>query len=174
MSGAYAPFGTGAGALPGGESSVWLGATALSTSAIASIDSRMALPTAVRRPVASVVTTSSRTSWSVVGAWTISAKPAKATIPIWVVELWLSMNVVAAASAASSRLGAMSVAHMLRETSMARMTVVWPAGTTTIATGPGHRQDQAGERRGRTTRTAGGAGCATTAGAASRISDRLE
>ena len=48
-------MGTGAGALPGAESSVWLGATALSTSAMASIDLRMALPTAVRRPVASVV-----------------------------------------------------------------------------------------------------------------------
>ena len=79
--------------------------------------------------------TSSRTSWSVVGAWTISAKPEKATIPIWVVELWLSMNLVAAASAASSRLGSMSVAHMLRETSMVRITVVCPAGTDTIATG---------------------------------------
>ena len=45
------------------------------------------------------------------------------------------MNEAAAASAASSRLGGMSVAHMLRDTSMARMTVVWPAGTATIAAG---------------------------------------
>ena len=73
--------------------------------------------------------TSSRTSWSVVGGWTISANPAKATMPIWVVAPWRSMNDDAAASAASSRFGAMSVAHMLRETSIARMTVVWPAGT---------------------------------------------
>ena len=31
-------------------------------------------------------TTSSRTSWSVVGDWTISAKPANATMPIWVLD----------------------------------------------------------------------------------------
>ena len=78
---------------------------------------------------------SRRTSWSVVGTWTISAKPAKATMPIWVVDPWRWMNDAAAASAASRRFGGMSVAHMLRDTSIARMTVVWPAGTLTMSTG---------------------------------------
>jgi hypothetical protein len=95
----------------------------------------MALPTAVRRPVVRLSTTSSRTSWSVVGGWTISAKPAKATMPICVVPLWRSMKSAAAASAASRRFGGISVAHMLRDTSIARMTVVRPAGTGTICTG---------------------------------------
>ena len=45
------------------------------------------------------------------------------------------MNDSAAAWAASRRLGEMSVEHMLRETSMARMIVVWLVGTLTIATG---------------------------------------
>ncbi len=84
----------------------------------------MALPTAVRRPVARASITSSRTSRSVVGDWSVSANPANATIPIWVFGPWASMNEAAAASAACSRLGGMSVAHMLRETSIARITVV--------------------------------------------------
>ncbi len=50
-------------------------------------------------------------------------------------RVWRSMNDDAAASAASSRFGGMSVAHMLRETSIARMTVVRPAGTLTTWTG---------------------------------------
>ena len=70
-----------------------------------------------------------------VGACTISAKPANATMPIWVVDPWRWMNDEAAAWAACSRLGSMSVAHMLRETSRARITVVWPAGTLTMAAG---------------------------------------
>ena len=99
------------------------------------MDSRIPLPTAVRRPVVRLEMASSSTSLSVVGAWTISAKPANATMPIWVVDPWLWMNRDAAASAASIRLGAMSVEHMLRDTSIARITVVWPAGTLTMAAG---------------------------------------
>jgi hypothetical protein len=53
---------------------------------MASSEARIALPTAVRRPVVRPSTTSSRTSRSVVGAWTVSAKPAKATVPIGVDE----------------------------------------------------------------------------------------
>jgi len=45
------------------------------------------------------------------------------------------MNDAAACSAASSRLGRMSVEHMLRETSIARTIVVWFVGTLRIATG---------------------------------------
>ena len=77
--------------------------------------------------------TSSRTSWSFVGAWTISANPANATIPICVVAPCRSMNEDAAVlggDAAGS--AAMSVEHMLRETSSARITVVWPVGTGTM------------------------------------------
>ena len=41
----------------------------------------------------------------------------------------------------------MSVAHMLRDTSIARMTVVRPAGHGDDRDRPGHRDDEAGERR---------------------------
>ena len=58
----------------------------------------------------------------------ISANPAKATTPTRRSVVWRSMNRDAAACATSSRLGAMSVAHMLRETSIAKITVAWPVG----------------------------------------------
>ena len=90
---------------------------------------------AVRRPVVRLWIASSRTSWSLVGGWTTSAKPLNATIPIWVVDPWRRTNALAACSAASSRVGSMSVEHMLPETSIARITVVLLAGTLTIATG---------------------------------------
>ena len=106
-----------------------------SISAMASIDSRIALPIAVRRPVASEAMTSSSTSSSFVGAWTISANPANATMPICVPLSWFSTKDEAASSAATSRLGGMSVAHMLRDTSIARTTVVRLVGTGTIAAG---------------------------------------
>ncbi len=73
IAGAYAPFGTAGGATASGSKGSWLLATDGSTSAMASIASRIALPTAVRRPVCRLSMTSSRTSWSFVGAWTISA-----------------------------------------------------------------------------------------------------
>src|SRR5690349_12423758 len=104
MSGAYAPFGTGVGATPA-EVSVTLGATLLSISAIASIALRIPLPIAVLRPVVRLSTAVSRASWSFVGIWTISAKPAKATTLIWVLGGWLWMNDSAAALAASRRVG---------------------------------------------------------------------
>ena len=72
---------------------------------------------------------------SLVGAWTTWAKPLNATIPIWVLEPWCSMNVAAAASAACSRFGAMSSEHMLPDTSMTSTIVVWLAGTLAMATG---------------------------------------
>ena len=87
--------------------------------------------------------TSRSTSWSVVGVWTTSANPANATMPICVESLCLPMNDDAADSAASNRFGWMSVAHMLRETSIARMTVVRPAGTFTTWTGRASAHDQA-------------------------------
>ena len=108
-----------------------------------------------------------------VGDWTISAKPANATMPIWVVPLCRWTNDEAAASAAMSRLGGMSVEHMLRETSIARITVVRPAGTDTIATGraiamtrlPSPMRNSANGRCRR---------MRDDCGAASRTSDRLE
>ena len=127
-------MGTGAGGTPGRES-IWLGATNGSISAIASIEARMPLPMAVRRPVARLRSASSSISPSVVGGWTTSAKPLKATIPIWVDDPWRWMKDAAAASAAWRRLGGMSAEHMLPETSMARMIVVWLAGTLTMTTG---------------------------------------
>ena len=101
---------------------------------MASIEVRIALPMAVRRPVVRPAMASSSTSRSSVGGWMISANPAKATTPT-AVAVWRSMNREAAACATSSRLGAMSVAHMLRETSIAKITVAWPVGTEAMTTG---------------------------------------
>ena len=96
---------------------------------------RIPLPMAVRRPVVRLRKAASRAVLSLVGAWTSWANPLKATIPIWVLEPWCSMNVAAAASAACRRFGAMSSEHMLPETSMTRTMVVWLAGTLAMATG---------------------------------------
>ena len=88
----------------------------------------MLLPIAVRRPVVRLATASSKASVSDVGAWTSWPNPANATTPIWVVASWRWMKSAAARLAACRRLGAMSVKHMLRETSIARMIEVWPEG----------------------------------------------
>ena len=128
---------------------------------------------AVRRPVARLRTASSSSSWSFVGDWTSSAKPANATMPICVVEPCRWMKDDAASSAACKRVGWMSVEHMLPETSMARMIVVWPAGTLTIVTG---RERATARLASPTTNRANGRcrrrreepGCAV------RTSDRLE
>jgi hypothetical protein len=77
---------------------------------------------------------SSTTSWSTVGGWTSSAKPLKATIPIWAPGC-CSTNCSAAASAARRRVGAMSVEHIDPDTSIARMIVIWLVGTLTMAAG---------------------------------------
>ncbi len=100
-----------------------------SISEIASIDARSPLPIAVRRPVVRLRIASTRACWSVVGGWTTAAKPLNATIPIWVSAFWLVTKATAASSAASSRVGRMSVEHMLPETSIARMIVDWLVGT---------------------------------------------
>ena len=127
-------MGTGVGGMPG-RVSVMLGATDGSISAIASMEARMPLPIAVRRPVARLPSASRSVSTSVVGGWTSSAKLLNATIPIWVVGPWRSMKDAAAASAAWRRLGATSAEHMLPETSMAMMMLVWFVGTLTMSTG---------------------------------------
>src|SRR5262245_7286569 len=133
ISGAYAPLGTGVGATSV-DGSLRLGATLGSTSAMTSSDLRIPLPIAVLRPVVRLSTAVSSASWSLVGGWITSAKPANATMLISRLDVWLWMNESAAASAASRRLGAISVEHMLRETSRARTMVVWPVGAATTAT----------------------------------------
>ena len=86
MSGTYAPGATGGGAAPGRPGGrAW--ATFGSTSAIASIEARIPLPIAVRRPVVRLRIASTSASWSVVGGWTTAAKPLNATSPIWVLGL---------------------------------------------------------------------------------------
>ncbi len=99
MSGTYAPGVTGGGSTPGRPSPV-LAWTDGSTSEMASMAARIPLPIAVRRPVVRLRSAASSAVLSLVGAWTTWAKPLNATIPIWVLEPWCSMNVAAAASAA--------------------------------------------------------------------------
>jgi hypothetical protein len=94
-------------------------------------------------------------------------------MPMSVEELWALMKSDAAASAASSRLGGMSLEHMLPETSMVRMMVVWLVGTaTTICGRPIARTSEPSEARNSTK------GLwrrkRPLEGRAARISDRLE
>ncbi len=166
------PAGTGAGSVPG-ELSDTLRGTPGSTVLIASIAARIPLPIAVRRPVTRLCSASSRSPRSVVGAWTISAKPLKATIPIWLVEAWASMYDAAAASAARIRLGGMSPEHMLPETSSDRMIVAWFEGTLTATAGRAtaivsSTRARAKSPKGRCRRRR------DRGGRASRISDTLE
>ena len=104
-------------------------ATFGSTSETASIAARIPLPTAVRRPVVSDRIADTSAFWSVVGGWITAANPLNATIPIWVSAFWFVTKAIAASSAASIRVGSMSVEHMLPDTSIARITVVWFVGT---------------------------------------------
>src|SRR3954463_4844454 len=99
-----------------------------STSEVASIAARIPLPMAVRRPVVRLLIADTRSSWLVVGAWTTAAKPLKATMPIWVSAFWPFTNEIAAVSAASRRVGSMSVEHIEPDTSIVRMIVVWFVG----------------------------------------------
>ena len=95
-------------------------------------------------------------------------------MPICVPPSWPSTNDAAASSAAMSRFGGMSVAHMLRDTSIARTTVVRPRRDRRRSPPAGpSRRPGCRARRG-TARTAGGGGPATTPGTAARTSDRLE
>ena len=107
MSGAYAPLGTG-GIEGNGLPSVGTRATLGSISAMAFVAARRPLPIAVRRPVVRLRMASRTSSWSSVGGWTTSAKPLKATTPIWVLLAWWAMKSDAACSAACRRVGAIS------------------------------------------------------------------
>ena len=103
----------------------------------------------------------------------MTAKPAKTTRPICVSEFCPLINSSAAAFADSNRFGKMSVEHMLRETSMARMMVAFDAGSVTTETGLAiamMRLDMA-------IRNKANGRCrfhCDCLGAAARISDRLE
>ena len=55
------------------------------------------------------------------------------------------------------RVGETSVEHMLPDTSMVSIMVVWLVGTATIAAGRRERDDEAGDRREEDARTADGA-----------------
>ena len=104
-------------------------------SAIASIALRIPLPTAVRRPVVRLAIPSITTPRSTVGAWITAANPLNATNPIRVPAACCETKSMAARCAASRRLGSMSDAHMLRETSRASTIVRSAVGTATTAVG---------------------------------------
>ena len=102
-----------------------------------------------------------------------SANPANATMPMSVPGSCRSMNAAAASSAAASRLGGMSVEHMLRDTSMTIRIVVWLVGTLTTAAGRASAttiaaRDAANIANGRWRRTR------EVPGRAAATSDRLE
>ena len=160
MSGTYAPLRPAAGSTPGstrgsriaprsGRPRRWRRSTA-----------RIPLPIAVRRPVVRLLIASTRACWSVVGGWITAASPLNATSPISEPALWLVTNSIAASSAASMRVGSMSVEHMLPDTSIARMIVAELAGTLSTIDGPAERDHQRRDRPRRTARTAGGAAAA--------------
>ena len=112
-----------------------MGAMSGFTSDSASSDLAIALPTAVARAVVRLATASFSASLSVVGGTMSWARPAKATIPTRVPSAWPSMNLSVACWATVSRLGSMSSAHILNETSSASMTVVRVEATVTSANG---------------------------------------
>ena len=102
---------------------------------IVASDTTIALPIAVprcgcRRSIA--WNTSSRLS---VGGCTSEATPAKVTTPIRVLRGCVCTNARAASCAAASRVGLTSVARMLPDTSIARITVSCCAGSVTVAAG---------------------------------------
>ena len=72
---------------------------------------------------------SSSASRSSVGCWRIAANELKPTIPISVPAGRSRTNADAASWAARSRVGSMSSAHMLPDTSIASRIVVWLDGT---------------------------------------------
>jgi hypothetical protein len=77
-----------------------------------------------------------RTStWALVGVWTTTAPSPKATIPTFTSGGWRSTKALAAALAASMRVGLMSSALMLLEMSTARITVPSRLGVFTVAMG---------------------------------------
>ena len=95
----------------------------------------MALPVAVARCNWNRSMAVTRSSRFTVGNCATCAEPANATMPTFTWRGNSARNALAAACAASSRLGLTSVARMLPETSMARMMVCWFDGSVTTACG---------------------------------------
>ena len=140
---------------------------------MASMAARMPLPTAVRRPGSG----SSGVEQDLpVGGRRLDElrEPRERDEPDEGARLGCrSMNAAAASSAATSRLGAMSVEHMLRDTSMTIRMVVWLVGTLTTAAGRAiattmAAADAANSANGRWRRTR------DVPGRAAAMSDRLE
>ncbi len=98
-------------------------------------DTRMPLPIAVPRCSwkRSIAPRMSSRLW--VGDCTIDAVAANETTPMRVVFGWSATNARAASCAATIRLGFTSVARMLPETSIARITVSCADGSVTTAAG---------------------------------------
>ena len=173
MSGWYAPGHDRCAARRPGAPSRTTGATLGSTSAIASMDDWIPLPMAVRRPVVRLRIASTRRVRSVVGASMHRGEAAERDEADLRARGLASTKATAACWAASSRVGSMSVEHMLPDTSIARTIVDWLLGTR-------------GRRSGRATATASAATAAATRtngtwrrqrrldGPAARMSDRLE
>ena len=111
------------------------GATSGFSAAMASIAFRVAAPIAVPRAVVRLSMTWISFDLSVVGASTNSANPVKATMPMRVPSTCPSTNARAASWATANRFGLMSVAHIERETSSARMIDVRPRATSTATWG---------------------------------------
>ena len=118
-----------------------------STSAIASMAARIPLPIAVRRPVVRLRRAAWSATLSLVGDWTIWAKPLNATIPIWVLG---ALVLDERGGRGPRRPGAGSarcrLEHMLPDTSMTRTIVVWLVGTRGDRDRPADREAQRGER----------------------------
>ena len=111
-------------------------ATFGSTSAIASIAARIPLPMAVRRPVVRLRIASTSACWSLGRRLDHGREPAERHQPdLGARALARRRTATAASSAASRRVGSMSVEHMLPDTSIARMIVAWLAGTLSTTTG---------------------------------------
>ncbi len=98
-------------------------------------ETRIALPMAVARWTWKRSIAARISSRLLVGACTTAAVPANATTPIRVRRGCSATKARAAAWEATSRLGRTSVARMLPETSMARITVSWWEGSVTTALG---------------------------------------
>ena len=105
------------------------GATFGSSSAIASIDRRIADPIVVPRPVVTASRAARSSSRWIVGATASCANPEKTTRPIFVSPSCPCTNDRTAACAALNRFGRTSVAHIDPDTSSARMIVALDDGT---------------------------------------------
>src|SRR3984957_15585147 len=103
---------------------------------IADSAARIADPSEVPPPVFSRPTAARAVAWSALGIAASRPPCSKAITPISTLSGCALMNACAALCAALSRLGGTSVADMLPDTSMARMTVPLACDTGTFTDGP--------------------------------------